>query len=63
MTLEDCFGLLFLVYFALVFSAGVGVFARGATGLAVLIVACLAGPLVALLLTAISAVAEDAQHA
>lgn len=59
MTLEDCFGLLFLEYFALVISVSVGVFARGATGWAIVIVAALSGPLVALLMLAIAAAAEE----
>jgi fumarate reductase subunit C len=53
MTLEDCYGLLFMVYFALVISAGVGAFARGATGFAVLLVMGLAAPIVILLSVAI----------
>lgn len=62
MTREDCFGLAFMAYFALVVSLGVGIFAWGATGLAVLIVVALAIPFLALLSLAIATAQEDADE-
>lgn len=58
MTLEDCYGLLFVSYFALVFGVGVGVFARGATWLAALLVLALGAVIIALLSLAIAAAAN-----
>lgn len=46
---DDLFDLLFLLYFALIVGAGVGVFARGATALAALLVIALGAPLIGLL--------------
>ena len=59
MTQEDRFGVLFLGYFALIVGAGVGVFARGATGLAVLLVVTLGGVAVMLLSLAGAAAREE----
>ena len=59
---DDLFGLLFLGYFALMVGVGVGVFARGATGMAtllvILLVILLGAPFVALLALGMSAAAR-----
>ncbi len=63
MTREDCFGLLFMGYFALIVSLSVGVFAWGATGVAVLIIMALSVPCVTLLTLAIADAEESARDA
>ncbi|HEY7976020.1 MAG TPA: hypothetical protein VID72_11790 [Ktedonobacterales bacterium] len=63
MTLEDCYGLLFLGYFALIFGVGVGVYARGATWLAALLVMALGAVFVTLLCVAIAAAALEPRRA
>lgn len=60
---DDLFGLLFLGYFALMVGAGVGVFARGATGMATLLVILLGAPFVALLALEMSAAARGRRAA
>ncbi len=60
---DDLFGLLFLGYFALMVGAGVGVFARGATGMATLLVILLGAPFVALLALGMSAAARGRRAA
>lgn len=62
MTQEDRFGLLFLGYFALVVGAGVGVFARGATGWAALLVIALGGVAVMLLSLAGAAARKEREQ-
>lgn len=63
MTLEDCYGLLFLGLFALVFGVGVGVFARGATWFASLLVLALGCLVAAVLCLAIADVATEPDRA
>ncbi len=63
MTREDCFGLLFIGYFVLIISLSVGVFAWGATGVAVLIIMALSVPFVTLLTLAIADAEEAARDA
>lgn len=60
---DDLFGLLFLGYFALMVGAGVGIFARGATGMATLLVILLGAPFVALLALGMSAAARGRRAA
>ena len=60
---DDLFGLLFLGYFALMVGAGVGVFARGATEMATLLVILLGAPFVALLALEMSAAARGRRAA
>ncbi len=60
---DDLFGLLFLGYFALMVGAGVGVFARGATGMATLLVILLGAPFVALLALGMGAAARGRRAA
>lgn len=62
MTQEDRFGVLFLGYFALIVGAGVGVFARGATGLAMLLVGTLGGVAIVLLSLAGAAAREERER-
>ena len=59
MTLEDCYGLLFLGCFALMFVVGVGVFASGATWFAALLVLALGSVIAALLGLATVAAAKE----
>ena len=63
MSREDCYGLLFLGYFALVIAVGVGVFAHGATALATLLVAMLAAPFIGLLALASAVALADEEPA
>ena len=60
---DDLFDLLFLLYFAVVVGVGVGVFARGATGLAALLVIAFGGPLIELLWLAIGSAVRARQAA
>lgn len=48
MTSEDVFGLLTLLFYLLALPAGIGAFAHGATGLAVVVVLSIALPMLAL---------------
>ncbi|HEX8727626.1 MAG TPA: hypothetical protein VF739_03330 [Ktedonobacterales bacterium] len=59
MSQEDRVGLLFLGYFALIVGAGVGVFARGATALATLLVIALGGAAILLLALAAASASRD----
>jgi len=63
MTLEDCYGLLFLASFALVVGVGVGVFARGATWFAALLVVALGSVIAALLSLATTAAPKEPDNA
>src|SRR6185437_11855029 len=63
MTLEDCYGLLFLASFALVVGVGVGVFARGATGFAALLVVALGSVIAVLLSLATTAAPKEPDNA
>jgi hypothetical protein len=56
---EDRVGLLFLGYFALIVGAGVGVFARGATTIATLLVITLGGAAILLLALATASASRD----
>ena len=62
MTQEDRFGVLFLGYFALIVGAGVGVFARGATWSAVLLVVTLGSVAILLLSLAGAAAREERER-
>jgi uncharacterized membrane-anchored protein len=59
MSQEDRVGLLFLGYFALIVGVGVGVFARGATTIATLLVIALGGAAILLLALAAAYASRD----